>query len=51
MTTYKKIAGEGIQLFSIQPIVKEPFSSYLFSVTLLYLLRINSGIHNLICLF
>lgn len=34
MTTLKKIAGEGIQLFSIQPIVKEPFIFIFSNITL-----------------
>lgn len=41
MTTLKKIAVEGIQLFSIQPIVKEPFSSYLFSVNITLFIENN----------
>ena len=41
MTTLKKIAGEGIQLFSIQPIVKETFSSYLFSVNITLFIENN----------
>lgn len=49
MTTLKKITGEGIQLFSIHPIVKEPFSSYLFSVNIT-LLRIISCIYILLIL-
>lgn len=45
MTTLKKITGEGIQLFSIHPIVKEPFSSV--NITLL---RIISCIYILLIL-
>lgn len=41
MTTLKKIAVEGIQLLLIQPIVKEPFSSYLFSVNITLFIENN----------